>query len=100
MPISGVSISAKANVMKSDISKLQKLIGEFSDLQMPEDYSGRTPYITITDTSYPDFNEKFIQYATEWVSTSSYSPEAKNLFTLCMINSLERCSYTSKAVSI
>ena len=60
MPISGVSISAKANVMKSDISKLQKLIGEFSDLQMPEDYSGRTPYITITDTAYPDFNEKFL----------------------------------------
>ena len=97
MPISGVSISAKANVMKYDISELQKLIGEFSDLQMPEDYSGRTPYITITDTAYPDFNEKFIQYATEWISTSSYSPEAKNLFTLCMINSLERCSYTSKS---
>lgn len=97
MPISGVSIRAKANVMKYDISELQKLIGKFSDLQMPADYSGRTPYITITDTAYPDFNEKFIQYAAEWIAASSYSPEAKNLFTLCMINSLERCSYTSKS---
>lgn len=97
MPISGVAINAKANVMKYDISKLQMLIKEFSELQMPNDYSGRTPYITITDTAYPEFNERFIQYATEWISNSSYSTDEKNLFTLCMINSLERCSYTSKS---
>ena len=97
MPISTVSINAKSNVMNYNITELQKLIKEFSDLQMPEDYTERTPYITITDTAYPDFNEKFIEYATTWISTSSYSPEAKNLFTLCMINSLERCSYTSKS---
>ena len=97
MPISGVSISAKANVMKYDTEEIQKLIGDFSSLKMPDDYSGRTPYITITDTAYPEFNEKFIQFATEWIAKSNYSPETKNLFTLCMINSLERCSYTSKS---
>lgn len=97
MPISTVSINAKANVMKYDITEIQSIIENYSKLQMPDDYSGRTPYITITDTAYPDFNERFIQYATEWISSCSYSPEAKNLFTLCMINSLERCSYTTKS---
>ena len=97
MPISGVSISAKANVMKYDINEVKTLLAAFTDLQMPDDYDHRTPYITITNTAYPDFNERFIQYATEWIQQSSYSPEVKNLFTLCVINSLERCSYTSKS---
>lgn len=96
MPISEVSINAKANVMKYRVSELQGLIEAFSKLDMPEKYTGRTPYITITDTAYPKYNEKFIQYATEWMSSSSYSSEIKNLFSLCVINSLERCSYTSK----
>lgn len=97
MPISKVSITAKANVMRYAIPELEKLIAEFSGLDMPENYSGRTPYITITDTAYPDYNERFIQYATEWMDNSSYSAEAKNLFVLCIINSLERCSYTTKS---
>lgn len=97
MPISSVSINAKANVMLYDVVEIKNLIENFSELQMPDDYTGRTPYITITDTAYPDFNERFIQYATEWISSCSYSSEAKNLFTLCMINSLERCSYTTKS---
>lgn len=97
MPISGVSISAKANVMRYDINEVKALLAAFTDLQMPDVYDRRTPYITITNTAYPDFNERFIQYATEWMQKSSYSPEVKNLFTLCVINSLERCSYTSKS---
>lgn len=96
MPISSVSICAKANVMRYDTKEIQSLIEGFSGLRMPDGYAGRTPYITITDTAYPDFNERFIQYATEWISSSPYSPEAKNLFTLCMVNSLEGCSYTAK----
>ena len=97
MPISGVSIAAKANVMKYDVEELKELISMFSTLQLPDEYSRKTPYITITDTAYPEFNERFIQYATEWISASTYSAEAKNLFSLCMINSLERCSYTTKS---
>lgn len=96
MPISIVSINAKANVMKYDLEELQKLADEFSQLRLPEGYSKKTPYIKITDTAYPEHNEIFIQYATDWITSSGYSDEAKNLFTLCMINSLERCSYTSK----
>lgn len=97
MPISSVSIKAKANVMKYDVEEIKQLIAEFSKLTMPEDYSGRTPYITITYTAYPEYNEKFIQFATEWITGCDFTEEAKNLFTLCIINSLERCSYTSKS---
>lgn len=97
MPISKVSIIAKANVMRYAIMELEKLLIEFSSLELPNNYLGRTAYITITNTAYPEYNEKFIQYATEWINGSSYSEEAKNLFVLCIINSLERCSYTIKS---
>lgn len=96
MPLSGVSIKAKADVMKYDIKEIQQLIDCFSRIEMPEDYSGRTPYVAITDTAYPEFNEKFIQYATEWIGETAFSDMAKNLFALCIVNSLERCSYTAK----
>lgn len=97
MPISGISIAAKANVMKYDVEEIRRLISEFSSLTMPDNYSGRTPYIVITDTAYPEYNEKFIQFATDWITNSNFTKKAKNLFTLCIINSLERCSYTSKS---
>ena len=97
MPISGVSIKAKANVMKYDTKEITRLISDFDHLAMPEDYSGRTPYITITDTAYPEYNERFLRFARDWITDSDYSEEAKNLFTLCVVNSLERCSYTSKS---
>lgn len=97
MPISAVSIRAKANAMRYDTKEIESLISDFQALVMPADYNGSTPYITITDTAYPEFNEKFIQYATEWIAATDYSDEAKNLFTLCMVNSLERCSYTWKS---
>lgn len=97
MPISAVSIEAKSNVLRYDINELKRLIEEFSELELPDRYTETTPYITITDTAYPEDNEKMIQYATEWIAASNYSVEAKNLFKLCIINSLERCSYTSKS---
>lgn len=97
MPISAVSIKAKANVMRYSTKEIGTLIKEFSQLVLPEGYDRTTPYVTITDSAYPEFNEKFIQYATEWIDSTNYSDEAKNLFTLCMVNALERCSYTWKS---
>lgn len=97
MPISEIAIRAKANVTQYNIEEIKRMIDEFSLLVMPEDYAERTPYITITNTAYPELNEKYIQYAKDWILKSDYSTEAKNLFTLCMINSLEKCSYTSKS---
>ena len=52
--------------------------------------------ISITASAYPEFNAKFIQFATDWIASSRYSAALKNLFTLCILNSLERCSYTAK----
>lgn len=97
MPISTVSIKAKANVMHYDVEEVKLLIRDITNLQIPNEYAGLTPYITITDTAYPENNRKFIQFATEWVKASDYSDDVKNLFTLSMLNSLERCSYTTKS---
>lgn len=97
MPISAVSIKAKAAVMRYDINEIQRLIEDVSSLNVPEDYDRRTPYITITRDAYPQENDSFFAYIHEWNETSKYSSEAKNLLTLCVINSLERCSYTTKS---
>lgn len=97
MPISAVSIKAKAAVMKYDIKEIQQLIKDVSIMNVPEDYDKRTPYITITRDAYPQENESFLAYIHDWNETSEYSSEAKNLLTLCVINSLERCSYTTKS---
>lgn len=96
MPFSTVAIKAKTSTFNYKPSELKKLIEEFSLLTMPENYLERTPYISITKSAYPEFNERFIQFATNWIIKSQYSEELKNLFTLCTLNSLERCSYTSK----
>lgn len=97
MPISAVSIEAKSNVLRYDLNELKRLIEEFSEIELPNGYTETTPYIRITDTAYPEYNEKMIQYATDWIDASNFSSEVKNLFKLCIINSLERCSYTSKS---
>lgn len=97
MPISKVAITAKSNVMKYNILEIQSLINDFCSLVMPTDFVHKTPHINITNFAYPEHNEKFIQYATEWIDRTSYSDEVKNLFVLCMLNSLERCSYTTKS---
>ena len=96
MPFSSIAIKAKSNVLNYKISELKMLIDEFSSLTMPEYYLKRTPYIKITDSAYPKFNEQFIQFTTDWIIQSDYSQELQNLFTLCVLNSLERCSYTAK----
>lgn len=97
LPISAVSIRAKANVLKYDTSEIQQLIEEVQSLKVPNDYNDFTPYIKITESAYTDFNGRFLQYATQFISESSYSDIVKNLFTLAAMNSLERCSYTTKS---
>ena len=97
MTVSEVAVKAKADIMNYDLIELQKLAEEFAKLVMPEDYEGTTPYITIMRSAYTPRNERFIHYASEWIRSSGYSEAAQNLFVLCMINSLEQCSYTSKS---
>lgn len=97
MPISAVSIKAKAAVMRYDVNEIQRLIKDVSHLTVPADYNKRTPHIVITRDAYPRENELFLAYIHEWNEASGYSLEAKNLLTLCVMNSLERCSYTIKS---
>ena len=97
MPISAVSIKAKSAVMRYDINEIRSLIEDVRNLNVPVDYCKSTPYITITLNAYPKENEHFLAYIHDWNEQSLYSPEAKNLLTLCVINSLERCSYTIKS---
>ena len=96
MPISEVSITAKSSVLKYSIKEIKTMLEEVNSIVIPDDYDGCTPYITITQDAYPEKNEKFLHYIANWIECSEYSKEAKNLLTLCIINSLERCSYTSK----
>ncbi len=97
MPISSVSIKAKAAVMEYNVVELEKLLGEVRNLTVPNDYRKKADYIKITEDAYPSENEVFIKYISEWSDESKYSEQAKNLLSLCVLNSLERCSYTIKS---
>ena len=64
---------------------------------MPETYQKSTPYVTITQDAYPEETARYLQFISEWREGAAFSTDAKNLLTLCIINALERISYTSKA---
>ncbi len=97
LPISAISIKAKSCVMKYNLDELNSLLVEVKKLSVPDSYSSKTPYVKITEDAYPLENEKFFKYISDWIDCSSFSDEAKNLLTLCVINSLERCSFTTKS---
>jgi len=96
LPMSKISIQAKQSVLEYDLEEIKQLISEIENASMPENYSRRTPYITITDGAFPDETEKEIAFFTEWNNNNPYSEITKNLVTLCILNSLEKVSYTAK----
>jgi site-specific DNA-methyltransferase (cytosine-N4-specific) len=96
LPMSKIAINAKQSVFEYNTEELKQLINEIEKLSVPEHYEKRTRYITITDGAYPNKTEKEITFFTEWNNNSNYSDKAKNLITLCILNSLEKVSYTSK----
>ena len=97
MPISDIAIKAKANCAIYDIDEIKKLIADVERMVVPSTYKGKTPYIKITQYAYPEDTEIFLSYIKDWNEKSNYSIETKNLLTLCIINSLEKISYTTKA---
>lgn len=97
MPLSAVALEAKSAVLRYDPEELRALYGDIAKLDVPAAYRGRTPSIAITRDAYPEENAAFLQYIAQWRDSSGYSGRAKNLLTLCILNALERCSYTSKA---
>ncbi len=97
LPISAISINAKANALKYDLSEIHQMINDIRALEMPNDYLKTSPYITITKGAYPKHNNRYLAFISEWRDNSKYSDIAKNLLTLSIINSLERISYTTKS---
>lgn len=96
MPIADVSLKAKAACTQYDSKELKSLLEAVIELEMPSTYQKRTPYISITQDAYPDETERYLQFISDWRDASEYSDLAKNLLTLCIINSLEGISYTAK----
>jgi site-specific DNA-methyltransferase (cytosine-N4-specific) len=96
LPMSKIAIKAKQSVLEYDLVEIKQIILEIESLSMPENYEKRTPYITITDGAYPENTEKEIAFFTEWNNRGKYSERANNLVTLCILNSLEKVSYTAK----
>lgn len=97
MPICNISLEAKAACTEYDLDELKRMLVEIKLLEMPVSYQKKTPYITITRDAYPEETERFLQYISDWRDKCNYSDLAKNLLTLCIINSLERISFTSKS---
>lgn len=96
LPMTKIAIKAKNDVLKYNFKELSRLFEDFKHLQMPDNYKAVYPYIPITDGAFPKDTEQAILFYTEWIKQSNYSDEAKNLVTLCILNSLEIVSYTRK----
>lgn len=96
LPISELSIMAKNSLFSYNLDELEEIRNWITEYELPEGYTKKTPYVKITDGAYPEKTEHDIQFITEWIENSNYSEESKRLLKLCMLNSLEQISYTSK----
>ena len=97
LPMSKLSILAKTSVFKYDVEELEKILEDIKNLTLPENYNNYTPSLSITEGAYPETEDKTIAYYTEYFDSSDYSDIAKNLVKLCILNSLEKVSYTIKS---
>lgn len=96
LPMSKVAIDAKAAVYEYDVAELHQLMEEVRTLEMPSDYIKETPYVSITREGYPKKTARELAYYTYFFAKSEHSACAKNLITLCILNTLERISYSEK----
>lgn len=97
LPMSKLSINAKTSVYDYNIIELQLILDEIKNLQVPEDFDGHTNYVSITKGAYPETEDKALAFYTEYFDNSDHSEISKNLVKLCILNSLERISYTIKS---
>lgn len=96
LPMTGISVGAKDSAMSYDLAELHAIFSDFQNVVIPKGFSKKFAYIPITDGAFPEESEKEVVYFTEWIKNSNYSDIAKNLFVLCILNSLEISSYTRK----
>lgn len=97
LPMSKLSINAKSSVYDYNIIELQLILDKIKNLQIPEDFDGHTNYVSITQGAYPEAEDKALAFYTEYFDNSNHSEISKNLVKLCILNSLERISYTIKS---
>ena len=96
LPMSKIAIRAKTLIYDYDLYELQRLLEEVSTLEVPNDYSKKTPEVSITKDGYPPETSRELAYYKEYFSKSKYSEKSKILLELCTLNSLERISYSAK----
>ena len=96
LPMSKLSILTKSRVYDYDTAELDRLLCEVQDLVTPEGYSKITPYVSTTRDGYPEQTAKDLAYYAEYFNASSYSNNAKDLLTLCTLNTLENIGYSKK----
>ncbi len=97
LPMSALSIKAKTAIYDYNITELKQILNDINTIEIPENYIKYTPYVSITKDAYPETESKSIAYFTEFFENSSYSDISKNLVKLCILNSLERISWTIKS---
>jgi site-specific DNA-methyltransferase (cytosine-N4-specific) len=96
MPMSSVAISAKSNIAKYDIQELLRFSEYISSLERPKTYTKTIHHLNITAGAYPDETGRDIQFFSDRIEDSCFSRETKNLGVLCMLNALEKLSFTAK----
>lgn len=96
LPMSEIAIKAKLSLYLYNVEELNALLHEIRRINVPNNYKECTPYISITKQGYPQKTSEEISYYTQYFNKSNYSVETKNLVTLCILNSLERISYSAK----
>jgi site-specific DNA-methyltransferase (cytosine-N4-specific) len=96
MPMTQAAVSVKGRVAEYDVSELNEFAEYISSAVRPEAYSKRADYINITQGAYPRETELDIPFFSDLVRDSRFSPQVKDLGILCILNSLERLSYTAK----
>lgn len=96
LPMSKIAVQAKSSVLEYDLAELEELIDAIGAAIIPSDYVAVPNELVITKDAYPARNSTEIAFFAELISGSDYSDLAKNLYTLCALNSLEQVSYTAK----
>lgn len=97
LPMSKLSILTKSRVYDYDTKELERMLCEVQALVTPQRYSKKTPYVSTTRDGYPEQTAKDLAYYAEHFSASAeYSDYAKDLLTLCTLNTLENIGYSKK----
>lgn len=96
LPLSSISINAKKAIFRYDTKEITTFIQLLSSTEVPKEYKKTTPFIKTTQDAYPLVTAKEIAFFSDFTATLNISDELKSLFRLCILNSLERVSYSAK----